>query len=157
HTTGQSRYLSARHQPDARAGAGELCHARNSAVLAATLIHRAGRSGRPRRRGLPAAIPTTVVAAVPAHGYGPAGGFGKPAVFSFRRCAEDGPDRNHRGPFVVRLVEIHRGHGQIGTHATGYGGVDSGAGRRADRICCVVVPRGRLVTRICVLNSALRW
>ena len=34
-TTGQPRYLSARHQLDARAGAGELCHARNSAVLAA--------------------------------------------------------------------------------------------------------------------------
>ena len=121
------------------------------------VIHRAGRSGRPRRRGLPAAIPTAVVAAVPAHGHGPAGGFGKPAVLSFRWCAEDGPDRNHRGPFVVRLVEIHRGHGQIGAHAAGYGGVDSGAGRRADRICCAVVPRGRLVTRICVLNSALRW
>ena len=42
------RQLSARHQPDARTGAGKLCHARNGAVLATALLYRAGRSRRTR-------------------------------------------------------------------------------------------------------------
>ena len=50
------RKLSPRHQSDARAGARELCYARDRAVLAIAHLHRDGGSRRSRRRGLSAAI-----------------------------------------------------------------------------------------------------
>ena len=67
-------HLSARHQSHARAGARELCHAGNGAVLATAHLHRDGGSRRPRRRRLSAAISAAAGASVPARRHGLARG-----------------------------------------------------------------------------------
>ena len=94
---------------------------------------------------LPSAISAAVGAPLPSCRHGHARGLGQPALLPFRRRAEDGPERHFGGVPAVRVVEDHGGHEQVGTSLAGHGGVDSGAGRRSDWICCVVVPGGRVV------------
>ena len=55
--TASSRgHLSAQHQSDPRTSAGELCHARNRAILGPAQLYPDGGPSRPRRRRLPLAI-----------------------------------------------------------------------------------------------------
>ena len=105
---GRSRHLPAQHQPDRRAGPGNLLHAGNRAVLATARVHRARRERGALRGRVPVAVPEAAVAAVPARDHGPAGGRVQPALLPLRRRAEDGARRRgHRLPDLRRL-EAHR-------------------------------------------------
>src|SRR5208282_3454676 len=90
-------------------------------------------------------ISTAFGATVSARRHGFARGLGEPALLPLRRGAEDGLERHRRWIPFVRTVENHRGHEQIRADAAGRGGVDSGAGGRADRICRTAVSGGRVV------------
>ena len=70
----EPRVLSARHQPDPRAGARKLRDARDRAVLATAATTSRWPTRRAGRRRLPVAIPEAAGAAVPAGRHGAAGG-----------------------------------------------------------------------------------
>ena len=82
--------LSRRHQSDARAGAGKLCHAGDRAVLGIAHLYRDGGPRRARRRRLSPAISAAAGAAVSARRDGLARGLGEPALLPLRRRAENG-------------------------------------------------------------------
>ena len=107
-------HLPAQHQSDPRTGAGELRHARNSAVLATSQLYRDGGQSGPRRRRLSVAIQRTAGPPLPALRHGLARRRREPAVLSLRRRAKDGLSGITAGFLLFVLSEDHRGHEQIG-------------------------------------------